>query len=124
MAEYVRKTPNEMKYIYKTPYNTYRVTKYINGKPKSFGTFKSLKQAQKHRDICVRNNWDEKFKKRHNLKHITQDKRTGHYYIHRRKGGKNTYYGYFSNIIDAIRERDLLIKYNWDTDALYESGEL
>lgn len=121
---YIRKTPKEMDYIRKTPYNTWMVIKYINGKQKSFGTFKSLKHAQKHRDICVKNNWDIKLKKRHGLKHISREKRRGRYYIHRRVDGKVKYYGYFSNIIDAIRERDLLIKYNWDIDALWESTEL
>ena len=121
---YIRKTPKNMDYIHKTPYNTWRVAKWINGKYVSFGTFKSLKQAQKHRDICVRNEWDMKLKKRHGLKHISNEKRRGRYYIHRRVNGKVIYYGYFSNILDAIRERDLLIKYNWDMDALWESGEL
>ena len=121
---YIRKTPKEMDYIRKTPYNTYMVSKCINGKYHSFGTFKSLKQAQKHRDICVKNNWNMKLKKRYGLKHISKEKRWGRYYIHRRVDGKVKYYGYFSNLIDAIRERDLLIKYNWDIDALWESAEL
>lgn len=121
---YVRKTPKELEYIRNTPYNSYMIVKHINGRQISFGTFKSLKQAKKHRDFCVRNNWEEECKKRHRLKHISQDKRNGRYFIHRKVNGEVKYYGYFSNIIDAIRERDLLIKFNWDIDALWESGEL
>lgn len=121
---YIRKTPKELDYIRKTPYNTWMVAKRINGKYVSFGTFKSLKKAKKHRDFCVRNNWADECKKRHLLKHISKDKRTGRYFIHRRVNGKNEYYGYFSNIIDAIQERDLLIKFNWNLDELWEASEL
>ena len=121
---YIRKTPKELDCIRKTPYNTWVVVKWINGKQVSFGTFKSLKQAKKHRDFCVRNNWSNECKKRHQLKHISQDKRTGRYFIHRRVNGENKYYGYFSNIIDAIHERDLLIKFNWNLEELWESSEL
>ena len=34
--------------------------------------------------------------------------------------GKHEYYGQFTYIIDAMTERDLLVKYNGNLDTLYE----
>lgn len=55
-----------MRYIKQIPSGSYMIQKNINGTCISYGSFKTLAEAKKHRDLCIQNNWDEKLKIRGN----------------------------------------------------------
>lgn len=80
----------------------------------------SLIQTLMVRDLLIANNWNKE-----NIPH--KETITGEKYIYRdsvgycvRKiiDGVNTHFGWFRTLEEAIIERDLLIKYDWDFDAL------
>ena len=56
------------------------------------------------------------------LKYI-QKTPAGNYRIEKWVKGKSEHYGTYTTLFDAILERDLLIKYNWDYDLLCEHDE-
>ena len=47
---------DDTRYIYSVA-NSFQLKKYINGKTKHFGTFKTLEEAIKARDELIKNNW-------------------------------------------------------------------
>ena len=47
---------DDTRYIYLVG-KSFQLKKYINGKPKHFGTFKTLEEAIKARDELIKNNW-------------------------------------------------------------------
>ena len=47
---------DDNQYIYPVA-NSFQLKKYINGKTKHFGTFKTLEEAIKARDELIKNNW-------------------------------------------------------------------
>ena len=126
MTEYTY--PENGKYITEVG-DSYKLRKqYLkNGKNIQlyFGTFHDYNEAINYRDKCVRENWDESLiLRKHNpdMKYIKKT-RNGRYTINKRINGKMTHFNTFTNLIDAINERDLLIKYNWDYDLLCEHDE-
>lgn len=117
------------KYIYHdAKWGSYKVQKkvFVDGKliHKYYGSFKDLNQAREYRDLCISKNWDESLLICNNPLANNPLK-----YIHRTRSGKyaitknNGWYGVYSNLIDAINERDLLIKYDWDYDLICEHDE-
>lgn len=50
-------TGNELKYIYKS-HDTYQIHKILDGSIYHFGTFNSLDEAKKERDLLIKCNWD------------------------------------------------------------------
>ena len=92
-----------------------------DGKRKYYAHCKTLIQALMIRDYGIANNW-KPFPKIHTSK--THEK-----YIHKRHRGyciikqiegRLIYFGIYDKLEDAIAERDLLIKYNWDWDKICE----
>lgn len=116
MKKYV--FPDNGKFIYRRG-NSYKVIKKrrVNGKMKEkhFGSFRDYNEAIRYRDKCVENNWDMP-KYENPMKHITRNGKG--WQIQRDYNGKHEYYGTFSNIIDAMNERDLLIAYDWDLEKV------
>ena len=104
--------PDNGKHIYKTKAGTYHVhKKYRDGekiKTKHYGAFKDYNEAIRHRDKCIANNWDSSCVYKNPMRHIQKSGRK--YHIQRR----GEFYGAYSNIIDAMNERDLLEQYDWD----------
>ena len=95
-----------------------------DGKRKYYAHCKTLIQALMIRDYGVANNW-KPFPKIHTSE-------THEPYIHKRErgyciikqiNGKLTYFGIYDKIEDAIAERDLLIKFDWDWDNVCECSE-
>ena len=123
MKKYVY--PDNGKYIYKRKNGNYTIIKKYkkNGKriEKFFGTFKDYNDAIRHRDKCVAGNWDESLKYENPMKHITKNHKG--WQIQRDYNGKHEYYGTFSNIIDAMNERDLLMAYDWDLEKVVELAD-
>lgn len=120
MKKYV--FPDNGKYIYKRKNGNYQIIKKYrkNGKMihKFFGTFSDYNEAIIHRDKCIEGDWDESLKYENPMKHITRNHKG--WQIQRDYKGKHYYYGTFSNIIDAMNERDLLIANDWDLDKVVE----
>ena len=112
--------------------NSYNVTKYqkINGKNigRHYGSFKSLDGAIMHRDLCIKMDWDEQLMPRNNptyfnpMKYIKKTP-AGNYRIQKWENGKSISYGTYLTLIDAINERDLLIKHNWDIELVCNEDE-
>lgn len=51
----------DMKYIYKKR-NSYVVQRKIEGKDKSFGSYKTVDEAKKIRDLCEKDGWSEEIR--------------------------------------------------------------
>lgn len=122
------------KYIRKYGENKYRIVKWKKIKKgrnkgkwiqKHFGSFNDLETAKKYRDVCIENNWNEKLMPKNNpiafnpLKYIYKTS-TGNYRIMKQRYGKLEDYGSYSNLTDAINERDLLMDNNWDLEKACE----
>ncbi|OED30389.1 hypothetical protein [Methanosphaera sp. WGK6] len=130
---YEKKYKNEdNKYLIKQPGGKYTVSRSINGKTLSFGTFNTLDEARKHRDFCQENNWDDTCRKtkRNNhvtkdkhLKYITHDKTKLKYVVHKMVNGKFTYFGTYNTLEEAMKIRDLLVEHEWDKEYYQQLKE-
>lgn len=116
------------KHIIKLKNGSYQVRK----KNKHYGIFNELKDAEKHRDYCVANDWDEKcmirkkdkYNKYNLPKYITYNKTINKYVVCKQFNGKKQLtISSFKTLEDAIKERDLLIKCNWNEDELIHYDE-
>ena len=108
----------------------YQVMKSIDGKLRHYGSFHTLEEAQRHRDYCIRNNWSEDcilrrrgYTKYDLPKYITWNKELGKYVIIKQDHGCIMYSALHKDLDAAIRERDLLVLYDWDEDKLIEHDE-
>lgn len=121
------------KYICKSSHaNSYKITKNfnVNGKSKSFhyGSFKTLEEAIEYRDLCIERDWDEQLMPKNNpitcnsMRYIHKSP-VGNYEIKKWENGKTVHYGTYHTLFDAIQERDLLIKHDWDYDAVCNIDE-
>ena len=88
---------------------------------KYYAHAKTLIEALMKRDYGIANNW-----KSLPYNHVSKTKEP---YIHNSNGRfmilkdinkKQEYFGTFDTLEDAIAERDLLIKYDWDYDVICE----
>ena len=112
--------------------NTFNVAKWwkIKGKNigKHYGSFKTLEEAIEFRDLCRQKNWDEKLRSCNNptlhnpMKYIKKTP-AGNYKIEKWENGTTEHYGTYLTLFDAMQERDLLIKHNWDYDAVCNVDE-
>ena len=121
-----RKRTHTYKYI-REVHNSYQILKQLNGKTYNFGSFKKLEEALRHRDYCIEHDWDMSCKyvrnKKHNLPRYISYARDGRYYIQKKVGDEiRTWYG-FKSLDDAVHERDLLMRCNWNEDLLIELDE-
>ena len=118
-----------MDYIHKWK-KGYMVGKQVNGVYYYFGNYQSIEKAKEVRDYFVDNNWDinERFK--------FMEKRPERYIRITRAGNykivkwlnvdgvkKMVYFGTFSTIDKAMKERDLLEQYNWDLELVCECSD-
>ena len=112
------------KHIYRKRYD-FSIDRRENDKNVHYISVKSLIEALMIRDLLVANNWDRMVIPKHethtNEKYIYPVK--GGYFIGRNVNGNDEYHGFFKTLEEAIHERDLLIKYNWDYDLLVEHDE-
>lgn len=103
----------------------YRVAKVINGHEYSFGSYPTLEEAISRREYCIKHNWSLDLIPQDPLRYIAIIIRGNKikYNIHYKKGDSSANYGLFDNLIEAMKERDLLEKCNWDYDLLCELDE-
>ena len=121
-------TTPEKKYIASLPNGSYQVGKNFGSKRISFGVFQSFEEAQKHRDFCVEHDWDINICRRlvcphnHTLpKYISKYK--NRYVIQKFKDYELVVRISFTNLEDAVKERDLLMECGWDENLLMELDE-
>ena len=107
----------------------YQVMKSIDGKLRQFGSFHTLEEAQRHRDYCVEHGWSKdcvlRRSNKYNLpKYVSYYEKNKRYVVHKQDSeGNLVFMSYYTNLEDAIRERDLLLHYDWDEDKLIEHDE-
>ena len=124
-----RERNSKMAYISSSHEGYYQVKKYINNKSVQFASFNDLKEAQEYRDYCIKQNWSldcvkQKCNKYDLPRYVTYDTNKKHYIVLKRgKDGNTVFVKTYKRREDAIRERDLLLKYNWDEDKLIEHDE-
>ena len=108
-----------MKYIRKNG-KGYQIKKRINGKTTAFGTYSTLEKAIQVRDDLIENNWDigtfHKYCPPNPLKNIR--KLNGKYAVIKQINKEKILFGSALTLEEAIKERDLLERCNWDLDCL------
>ena len=101
--------------------SSYVVSKKIKGKTRYYGGFKSLSEAIKHRDYCMKKGWSS------NCRYVNEDRnirRRGEVYeVYYTLNGVCTYYGGYRSLEHAREIRDLCEKYDGDWDLMVEGFE-
>lgn len=123
---YKDKTDNDLKYIYKKKYD-YSIDKNINGETVHFFSNPSLEICKKVRDLLVATDWDMNMVPQKqtatNEPYIYRPSHGEGFYIAKNINGKQVYFDFCRTLKQAKKERDLLIKYNWDIDLLCENED-
>lgn len=108
-----------LKYINRTSYNTWRISRTTNTTKTYYGCYKKLTDAITHRNRLIKNNW--KCTPLHPFKpsyiHKTKN---GQYCLQKQLNNKTIYITLFKDKEDAIKVRDKLIKSNWDQQLVNE----
>ena len=125
---YTRKNNHPLAYISQPSPSTYQVHKLVDGRMVQYASFNNLDEAIMYRDYCVEHNWSKdcirRKSEKYNLpKYISWNKKAGKYCINKYRDGKVIFHNFYHKLEDALRERDLLIKYDWDEDKLIEHDE-
>ncbi|MBQ6220119.1 MAG: hypothetical protein IJH63_10280 [Methanobrevibacter sp.] len=95
----------------------YSVSKFIDGKVKSMGGFKTLIGALMIRDWCQANNWQPYPKKRSaDWKYIQYREDLDVYEIIKNINGKNEYFGRYHNFEEAKKWRDYFQSNGWNVN--------
>ena len=115
----------KLRYIQRTPCGHYNILR----KNIYYGMKESLEEAIEFRDFLEEHDWDINLKQKQ-LKIGTENKNKyvyktawGRYAIIKNIQGKLHYFGAFTTLEAANRERDLLEKYEWDEELLLEIDE-
>jgi len=96
----------------------YIIQKRIGDTTCHFGTGRTLIEALMIRDWCIMNNWEKKYPMPHSTGEKYIRRFRGYFYIQKVLNGKLEHFGSFKTLEEAIKERDLLVKYNWDLEEL------
>ena len=99
----------------------YKCYKSINGKQKYFGYGRTLIEALMIRDIASANGWVEHIPKFNPRRYIQKNNKG--YNILRWINGKIRYYGFFSNLDEAIEYRDFLESNGWSTNCKFTRNQ-
>lgn len=114
-----------MKYIHNFK-GKFGITKQINGKKYYFGCYDSLEEALKVREYFMKHGWNInerfKFRKVKPYQHIMISEE-GNYRVVKRINNKLTHFGTFHTLEDAQKERDLLMKFDWDLEKVCECAD-
>lgn len=102
---------------------------FIQKNGKYYGSYNTIEEAEKAREVLKKHNWDNKYvkyrRKRKNpiSRYITRTK-SGNYVITKTIDNKKVDFGTFHNLKDAEEERDELIRCNWDWELICNGGGL
>lgn len=115
----------KLRYIQRTPCGHYNILR----KNTYYGMKESLEEAIEFRDFLEEHDWDINLKQKQRKRGIENKNRyvyktaCGRYAIVKMIQGKLKYFGAFTTLDAAKRERDLLEKYDWDEELLLEIDE-
>lgn len=102
------------------------INKQVNGKKYYFGSYNALEEAKKVRDYFIKHNWniEDRFKfiETKPYQHIMISEE-GNYRVVKRINNKLTHFGTFRTLEDAQKERDLLMKFDWDLEKVCECAD-
>ena len=120
------KRDDDNRYISQLPSGKYVIYKNLRvdnaHKTIYFGVFETLSEAKNYRDYCIEHGWDIKLcKRRYSSQGLPKYITRQHDGFIVQKMNYRTGEGYsqrFKTLEDAVRERDLLIRCNWDEDEL------
>jgi len=101
----------------------FQIRKRVKGKQKTLGNAKTLIQALMMRDWCMENNWEKYPKQFKNPSPCIQKTPYGKYKIVKSINGEKNYFGTFNTLEDAVSEKELLGKYNWDLEKVCECSD-
>ena len=98
----------------------YYVMKQHNGKQKYYGIFDNLDDAVKHRNYCIKHNWNDdcvyrRYPDGHSKRYL-RETNNGRWVVNKNINGKCVYFGLFDNLEDAMNHRDYCIANDWDLD--------
>lgn len=114
MILYMKGVPGTTNVSWCNSDKSFRVTKWLNGKQKTLGSYPTLIGALMIRDWCQANNW----KPYHRILSSSGEDyitiHNGAYEIHKRVNGKLKYFGRYHTLEDAKKWRDYFIENNWD----------
>ena len=109
-------------------YNTFFISKKVNGKETNFGSYSSLEEAIKWRDYFEKKGWGKCYDER-----LTHSSRTPKYIVYikdkklfritKKINGKAEVFGFFKRYEDAEKEVELLKKSDWDWETLCDLYE-
>ena len=104
-------------YIYQRQNGWYEIRKRVGGHLLYWGSYPTLEEAMLHRAYYIGKKWDvtPAFKAK---RHIIE--KGNRYIILKKVGDHNISYGTFTNLHDAMRERDICVACNWDFDEIVE----
>lgn len=117
---------NPFKHIHKMKYD-YSIDKNVNGEFIHYYSCKSLIQALMVRDLLIANDWDPLVVPKHQTAtgepYIYKSSKTDSFVIQKTINGQSVHFNTFKTLEDAILERELLIKYDWDMEKVCENEE-
>ena len=123
--KYCRWSPREDRYIY------YQGKSWVILKDKTYyGRYDNIEEARKYKKIFEENEWNKDlipYRRKRWKKGKWNNKTRGEKYIYYTTSDKfaiiknAVYYGTFNTLPEAILERDLLIKYDWNYEEMIES---
>lgn len=118
--------PDSLKYIYKHRYG-YSIDRKVNNKTTHYYHCKSLIECLMVRDLLINNDWDVNVipvKTTYtNEDYIYPATNSEGYWIAKSINGKQEYFDYCNTLEQAIHERDLLVKYDWDIELVCENND-
>lgn len=121
-----KNTEDPLKYIYRKKYG-WSIDKRINNENVHFFSSVSLIECLMVRDLLIANDWDIRVipckETKTNEKYIFPATNSGGYFIQKSLNGHDEYFEYCRTLEQAIHERDLLIKYNWDMELVCENDD-
>ena len=122
----VRSTNSEdsIEHIKKSSDNQYIVFKVINNKEKTFGPYNSLNEAKIAKRNLLSNGWesDLEFSRAKYGKYIRKD--GNNFKITKQINGEFHYFGSYSSLEEAIKNRDELVDNNWGEFHILKDNSL
>lgn len=105
--------------IYQTSKGKFEIRKKVGGVLTYWGTYHTLEEARLYRAYYIGKKWmvNPHFM---NRKYIYEN--NGRYTVSKMIEGHTISYGTFNTLKEAISERDICIKCNWDFDLIVEEG--
>ena len=95
----------------------YRISRKITPHEyECYGSFLTLREAKEVLNLLIENDWNLEPREYMGLMYIVNDRKG--YKLQKFINGELKHIKYFKNMEDAIKVRDMLVKFDWDLDYL------